>query len=92
MAKYQCKTCGAVYLNPQRDGASYFHGCSPVHNPDYDGQFVISEKGDRRPKGPLDPDIPEMLEHPQKRDENVEVKPDGKVAPKAEGAGKETRP
>lgn len=92
MAKYQCKACGAVYLNPQPDRTSYFHACAPVHNAAYDAQFTVDEKGDRIPKGPLDPAIPEMLEKPGKRDENVEVKPDGKVAPKSDGTGKDTLP
>lgn len=88
--KYHCKACGAVYVDPQRDGARYFHGCSPVHNPDFDAQFTVDEKGERAPKGPLDPDIPEMLEHPGKRDENVEVKSDGRPGPKETGAGRDT--
>lgn len=92
MAKFQCKACGGAYFNPQRDGSSYFHACAPIHNPDYDAQFTMDGDGNRVPKNGVDPDIPEMLEHPSKRDENVEVKPDGKVEPKNDGEGKETVP
>lgn len=92
MAKYQCKVCGGVYLNPQRDGTSYFHSCAPIHNPVYDAQFTIDDKGDLVPKGIINPAIPDMLERPNKRDENVEVKVDGKTAPKNDGAGKDTLP
>lgn len=92
MANYRCRVCGGSYSNPQRDGGSYFHSCAPVHNPLYDAQFATDVNGDLVPKGPLNPAIPEMLERSGKRDENVEVKPDGKVAPKNDGAGKDTLP
>lgn len=92
MAVYRCKVCSAVYVSPQLDGSSYFHACSPVHNAAYEAQFVIDDKGERVPKGKMDPLIPEMRERADKRNENIEVKPDGKVGPKAEGAGKDTLP
>lgn len=92
MARYQCKACGGVYTDPARDGSRYFHSCAPVHNPAYEAQFEIDRDGNRVPKGPLDPTIPEATEHPTKRDENVEPKPDGKTAPKSDGTGRDTLP
>lgn len=89
MATYQCKTCQGVYVDPQRDGMRYFHACAPIHNPAYDAQFDIDDEGNRVAKGAIDPNIPEMLERPNKRDENVERKPDGRVGPKADGPGKD---
>lgn len=89
MALYQCKICEGEYVDPQRDGGRYFHSCAPIHNPDYDAQFELDEKGDLLPKGPLDPAIKEMLERPDKRNENVETKPNGKVEPITNGEGKE---
>lgn len=92
MSKYQCKACSGVYVDPARDGSRYFHSCAPIHNADYDAQFTIDDKGERVPKGPLNPEIPEMVEFPAKRDENVELKPDGKMQPKSDGVGKDTLP
>lgn len=92
MAIYQCKSCGAVYMNPQRDGASYFHSCAPTHNPAYEAQFTLDEKGERRAQGPLDPTIPQRLERLDKRDENVTQMPDGKTAISSEGKGRDTLP
>lgn len=92
MAEFQCKTCGGVYRDPQPNGARYFHSCPPTHNPDYDAQFTLDEKGERILKGRPDPAIPEMLERTGKRDENVETKPDGKTAPKSDGAGRDRLP
>lgn len=90
MATYRCKACQAVYVDPQLDGTSYFHSCAPVHNPAYDAQFTIDASGNAVPRRPLDPRIPDMQERPDKRDENVEMKPDGKLAPKVTGKGRDT--
>lgn len=92
MAEFQCKACGGIYIDPQPDGTRYFHVCPPVPNPDYDAQFAFNDKGERIPKGLIDPAIPAFLERADKRDENVEVKPDGKTAPKSDGAGRDRRP
>jgi hypothetical protein len=90
MARYQCKSCEGTYESPQRDGASYFHSCAPIHNPEYDAQFTVDANGDLIAQGEVDPDIPEMLEHPDRRDENVVRQSDGKMSPKREGKGRET--
>lgn len=92
MAEFQCKACGGTYRDPLPDGSRYFHACAPTHNAAYDAQFTIDDKGERIPKGPLAPAILEMLERPGKRDENVEVKSDGKTAPKTDGAGRDRLP
>lgn len=91
MALYTCKACSGTYSDPLPNGARYFHACAPVHNPAYDAQFTIDLAGNRIAVGLIDPTIPEMLEHPQKRDENVERKPNGTVGPKNDGPGREVR-
>jgi hypothetical protein len=87
MSIYQCLACGAVYQDPQKDGSSYFHACAPLRNPDYDAQFKADPQGNRVPKGPLGPTIAEFIERTDKRDENVERKPDGSMSPKTPGKG-----
>lgn len=92
MTTYQCKVCGGVYLDPQEDGSRYFHSCPRARNPAYDAQFVIDGDGNHVPKGTVDPKIPRTLVRAGGRNENVEVKPDGKTEPKTDGAGKDTLP
>lgn len=89
MAEYRCTVCEGEYIDPQPDSLRYFHSCAPVHNPAYDAQFIVDALGIRVPVGIVDPAILEMVEKPDKRDENVEVKPDGKVEPKTNSGGKE---
>lgn len=90
MANYQCKVCRGEYTDPQEDGGRYFHVCAKLRNPDYEAQFQMDKDGNRVPKGPLDPKVPRTLSRPDARNENVEMKPDGKVAPKNDGRGKDT--
>lgn len=90
MANFRCKACLGLYTSPQRGGVSYFHLCAPMHNPTYDAQFALDVNGDRVPKGPLNPAIPEMMERPDRRDENVMRQPDGQVVPKTPGTGRDT--
>jgi len=92
MPIFRCKACQSVYVNPQRDGTSYFHTCAPIHNPAYEAQFTLDVDGNRIHKGPLNSAIPESLEHPNKRDENVVTQPDGKTVPKTPGTGRDTLP
>lgn len=92
MATYQCKVCQGVYTDPQDDGSRYFHKCARVRNPIYDAQFTVDGDGNRIPKGKIDPKIPRTLARSGARDENVEMRPDGKAGPKNDGTGKDTLP
>lgn len=50
MATYRCLSCLAIYIDPQKDGARYFHAC---------GERVVDrEKGTRAPyEDPRDENI-----------------------------------
>lgn len=92
MATYQCKVCLGEYSDPQADGSRYFHACPPLRNPDYEMQFELDKEGNRVPKGPLNPKIPRFIPRPDARNENMEMKPDGKMAAKENGVGRERLP
>lgn len=45
MAKFQCRSCGGIYVDPQPDGSRYFHACSSlVEEFDRDGVLLTPDQ------------------------------------------------
>jgi hypothetical protein len=88
MAKRQCRSCGGIYFDPQRDGLAYYHSCPPVTlvtverlgvelEVALDQVLALDKELSRR-------DVP----RPNARDENITLHRDGtRDSIVAEGAG-----
>jgi len=53
MAKFRCKSCGGIYIDPQLDGVHYYHVCPPeiIEHATFDaqGKQLTPEKRTPRP-------------------------------------------
>lgn len=87
----RCKSCLGTYNSQLTDGYSYFHSCSPVHNPAWLAQWDFTGPGKPVAKGAINLAIPEFITVSQPRDENVKVNPvTRKTEPKDPGKGTDT--